>query len=65
MLTMPPESLQYFSKLQLQNIGPKPMNILRRKLKAYQDQLQLNKVGLACTLEFLIYLLLIIISTTK
>lgn len=61
MLIMPAQSLQYLTEIQLQYIGAKPMNILGRKLKAYQDQLQLNDVGLRIPSDLLIYVVILIV----
>ncbi|XP_047523419.1 uncharacterized protein LOC125061840 [Pieris napi] len=41
MLTMSPHNLQYLSEAQLKYLGQKPLNILARKLKKYQDQMQI------------------------
>ncbi|XP_052747526.1 uncharacterized protein LOC112052924 [Bicyclus anynana] len=41
MLRMSPHNLQYITENQLQYLTPKPLNILSRKLKSYNDQLQL------------------------
>ncbi|CAG4921844.1 unnamed protein product [Colias eurytheme] len=41
MLEMLPQNLQHLSEAQLKYIGQKPLNILARKLKDYQDQLQI------------------------
>lgn len=37
---MPPQNLKYLSDLQLKYMGQKVLNILARKLKTYNDQLQ-------------------------
>lgn len=37
---MPPQKLKYLSDLQLKYMGQKVLNILARKLKTYNDQLQ-------------------------
>ncbi|XP_034824147.1 uncharacterized protein [Maniola hyperantus] len=45
MLDMSPRSLKYLTDNQLKYLAPKPLNILSRKLKIYNDQLQLYDSG--------------------
>ncbi|CAK1548615.1 unnamed protein product [Leptosia nina] len=64
MLKMSPHNLQYLTEAQLQYIGQKPLNILARKLKGYQDQLQIYGNGAACkTTSVNLYYLSFTIST--
>lgn len=39
-MAMAPQNLKYLSDLQLKYMGQKVLNILARKLKTYNDQLQ-------------------------
>ncbi|XP_050352552.1 uncharacterized protein LOC126774931 [Nymphalis io] len=58
MMVMSPQNLQHLSELQLQYIGPKPLNILARKLKIYYDQLYLfNKYSFISVGIFIILVL--------
>lgn len=41
MMTIPVEVLQFVTETQLKYLDVKPLNILARKIKAYQDKLKL------------------------
>ncbi|KAM3958241.1 uncharacterized protein ACR2FA_007684 [Aphomia sociella] len=42
MLEMPAQNLKYITEMQLRYIGQKPLNILAKKLKAFQDEQHIN-----------------------
>lgn len=45
MLEIPPASLKHITEMQLRYIGQKPLNILAKRLRAYQDQLRTISKG--------------------
>ncbi|XP_045530069.1 uncharacterized protein LOC123717864 [Pieris brassicae] len=62
MLTMSPHNLQYLTEAQLKYLGQKPLNILARKLKKYQDQMQIYEnrgAKMISPLYLLVYLILL------
>lgn len=64
MMAIPPQNLKYLSDLQLKYMGQKVLNILARKLKTYNDQLQSSNNEMKKITNFLL-LMVILITLSK
>lgn len=62
MLEMAPQNLQYITEAQIKYLALKPLNILARKLKIYQDQLRLLSKGYITNARPSLYGVLFILS---
>lgn len=63
-MAIPPQNLKYLSDLQLKYMGQKVLNILARKLKTYNDQLQSSNNEMKKITNFLL-LMVILITLSK